>query len=236
MLVSEAVQHAKDLLGEKGSYWQDTELLRYANLVNRYLFRAICRYDKHVFSAFNTFTYPGNTHRILLTGASYLNAEPYRINQVQLLAASADPSPTNVPVMLQPASDYDDLVRRYTDTSRRASPAQFSGTALVRPCDYFYATTNDAYFYVGPIPVTDLFLRLEWLAHPAALTALSDPILANQADRYHDLFPVILSWFMTSKEKRGTVSLDRVVELVRNHCEPEGAISGGTTMPYEDPY
>lgn len=237
MLLSEAFTIAKYLLGEKGSYyWSDTETVVYGNRVYNYMQESITRYDSAVLvQPSGLKTYPANTERVDLTDVAWLGAKPRLISAVQWFSQNLPISGTNLPREVSPTF-FTDLKRRYL-TFAVTAPSGVMMVPTQMPLaisDYWYAITQEQYLYLAPYPTANIYLNIDYVAYKTPLTALSDTIDLPQ--RYVELFPMVLSWFMTTKEKRQTVSLDKVGELIKQQLDPAGPIAEATVMPYESPY
>ena len=179
------VTRAKALLGEKSDNWFTTgrqDVL--ADDANRYVFEQLVEVCPEWFAAEPTsITWPVNTENVDVSGASYLNAEPYRIRLIRDTPASGAVSPSN------PARTWESCsFKKLTDIQS----APFRGK--------FYYCLQGVRLYVAPIPTETLYLKVHWIAQLAALASSSTEVLAGAAEPYGDCVAYRLAFLANASQ------------------------------------
>lgn len=231
MDVDEAYAEAKFLLGEKGVYWSPTDVLTHANRAYTYLHSAICKYDPQVFlTTSSVLTYAANAESYDL--AAGLGVFPRSVALIRYLPNAGAIGPTNVPSLITQV-DFGDLQRRYIDQQNFMA---FSGVGSNgrAPAGWFAAITKERYLHIAPFPTQPLSFVVDYIPYPAALTGGGSVFGLPQ--RFLLLVPLLMTKFMTTKEKRGTLSLDYVLELVKAQLDPDGPLGQLQEIPYQSPY
>lgn len=165
------------------------------NAANRDVWRRIIEVNPSYFLASGDVTWPANTEKVTISGASYLNTEPYKILGIDVTPAAGNPSTSNQPRKLRPIQFQERAsVMAQTDT------LNYGNGYAKGPLGYTYE--GSGVLYVAPVVGDAAFMRIFYIAPLADLTGASnDQPLAGVADEFHDA--VAYRAAMLANAKRG---------------------------------
>lgn len=167
------------------------------NQANADVYRDLCEQNPSYFEVVSRITVAANTVSFDISGASYLNAVPYKLVSLMRLEQDAAVSTTNMPVSLTPMPwmEYDQRLR-----AGGWGPGNgFNG----RP--QYFTMRGDRTVYLAPINGETTYLNVHYVPMLAALTTGSDSteVLGGRADEFQDGVAVRAAWLANSK-RNGT--------------------------------
>jgi len=184
---------AEVLLNAEGDLnWSSTQKNTLADMANREVWDVLIASNPAWVSTRTSFTWPANTDRLDLTGASYLNAEPKLIIEVFETPNDADPSDTNLPWPWTPATHQ----QRY----RRRNYRPYSWWGRVgRPGQQAYSLAGN-YIHGTPVPTSARYVHVEWVPQVTVRASGSTEVLSGQAELFGDVVATRLAYLMNMKD------------------------------------
>lgn len=152
-----------------------------ANMANRRVFELIVKSCSHYVVTSTSFTWPANTERVDITGATYLNAHPVRIITIEDYPSTGGIGSGNLP-------------RQWVAVESSILPNyHYQGTGP------HYVLDGD-YLYVAPLFGQALNCRVKWIPEVTPLTATSTPVLSGTADSFGDAVTACLAKLFNARQ------------------------------------
>src|SRR3990167_7849260 len=174
--VQDIRQLAKDFLDRQGTRWPDDQFLRFLNLANALVYRAVASADPSHLLSEARITYPAGTQSVDLSLAGYLNDPVYKVVSIAVLQSNAAVSQDNLPDPFDIVS-YDDLHRRYQDGGAAYSDSTGSPLSTM-----FGALVGNSKLHIAPPPGSDRYLHIAYVPYWRELTLDGDYCLQKIND------------------------------------------------------
>lgn len=198
---AEVVSFARTLVDEPDTAsLKSAQMVVLLNAANTEVHRRICAVNPSYFLTRATITYPGSTEYIDLSGASYLNANVFKLLGVEATHAAGGVSPSNLPSQITPMM--------FSDRARYLSEQSLYTDSYPRHYSLMGANT----MYLAPIPTGPLNLTIYYVPQLTALTSgtLTSEVLGGQADEFHDCVAYCLAHLANAKG-RGSAPLSETL-------------------------
>lgn len=175
---------AKGLLNEKAdTFWTTTQQQLFADDANRHVFSLLCEVCPEYFITSTAFTWPVNTESLDITGASYLNATPYKLLTIEDYDAAGGISQGNRPRKWERMT-FHERARRHAEGYRG---------------QYYFCWQGDR-LYVAPLNAESLNVTVHWIPQVTALSAGTTEVLSGLAEPWGDAVAYRLAWLMNAKQ------------------------------------
>ena len=207
MTCADVITLARTLVDEP-----DTSALRSAAAVTLYnaanldVYRRIIDVQPDYFLTSATFAWPASTESLDISGASYLNAVPYKIAGVEVTNASGGTTANNLPTKLTPMV-FQERAKYLQDNGYGALTAN----PTYRPAHY--VLTGGSKMYLAPIATSALNMTIYYIPQLVAATtatASAHVPLAGTASEFHDIVAYRLASLVESKQKGSSQTATRL--------------------------
>lgn len=169
-----------------------TQWVTLFNAANRDVWRDLAAMNPSYFQTYGDITWPANTERLVLSGASYLNTTPYKIVQVEASALGGNPTTQNGIRKLR--------MMTFQERPQILSDYMTSLATGQAPGPYAYSYEDDATMYLAPISGSSVLLRIYYIPPLAAVTGVdADVVLGGRAPDFHDAVAHRLAWYGSVK-------------------------------------
>ena len=157
---AQAIDLAEALLDEPGSgNIGSTAQLALMNAANLDVFHELIRVNPSFFMVKASFTWPANTESLDISGASYLNATPYRIYSIEAVEGSSSTITTsNTPRTISPMSWAERI-------------AALGGAMSITEAPSWYTLQGASTLYLAPVPSQAVTLNVYYIPALAKLTS-----------------------------------------------------------------
>ena len=226
-------QAAKDFLDRQGVGWQDAHTLRFANIANALVYRAVAQVDPWQLAMQEVFAFPASSRRLDLIGAlpgGATHPPMTIIGPAGLLDQDAAVDENNQPVPIDVVS-MDELQRRYFNPNEIAV-----SDATGEPLSAYAVAYNEPFLWMAPVPTAARNLQITYIPYWAELTEVGDEKLLTRSQdempashatavKYHHHVLSLMIGFMRANEVN--VDLEKVVQIL----EADAARSGPSVQP-----
>lgn len=189
---AEAITLARTLVDEPDtSALKSSQAVALLNAANLEVYRRIVGVNPDYFAVRSVITFPASTEYVDLSGASYLNANFFKLLSLEASETADGATVSQVPTKLLPMPFTDRILYlRHGGSGRTSVPAR-------------YALVGASNLYLAPIVAAPVYLTVYYAPQLTAFTTgtLTSEVLGGRADEYHDAVAYCLANLVNAKGK-----------------------------------